>query len=111
MIGLIWNALFGWMGIGLTVAVGAAAVAVLLPVWLSAIIPNLRVAAIVVAVLAGTTTIIYGKGYSDGADEVRDQWEDAKSAAVKRAEKARSDAERGVAKHPAPSVRDKFNRD
>ena len=111
MIATFFNLLVGWFGIGLIVCVLATAVAVLLPPWLTVFIPNLRSAAIVVAVVAGTSTLIYGKGYLNGAEETQSRWDAAKTAAVKRGEDARSDAERDIARNPAPGVRDKFNRD
>ena len=96
---------------GVVIAVIAAAVAILLPPWLVAITPNLRSVAIVVAVISGSCTFIYAKGYFDGAAEIREEWNDAKSEAVKRAEKARTDAERSIGNRPTPSLRDKHNRD
>jgi|CXWL01.1.fsa_nt_gi hypothetical protein len=103
--------LTGWFGLGAVIAAAAVAVAVLLPPWLAVWIPNLRAAAIAVALIAGAFSTIYAKGYFDGAAEIREEWEDAKSEAVKRAEKARLDAERSIGKRPTPGVRDKLNRD
>ena len=100
----------GWFGVGAILCLVATAIAVFMPVWLSAIIPNLRAAAIVVAVIAGTASFVYAKGYFDGSSEIQQEWDDAKSEAVKRAEKARLDAERRIGDKP-PSLRDKHNRD
>ena len=63
-------------------------------------------AAIVLAVVAG----IYMKGHSDGSASVQRKWDAAVQAAIERGEKARSDAERGVAADP-DGVRDPDNRD
>ena len=103
--------LTGWFGLGAVIAAAAIAVAVLLPPWLAVIIPNLRTAAIAVAVIAGACSTIYAKGYFDGAGGVTEEWNEQKSEAVKRAEKARRDAERSIDRKPTPSLRDKLNRD
>lgn len=111
MIAIWWDLLIGWAGIGLVVCALAAAVAILLPPWLDAIVPNLRVVAIVVAIVSGTSTLVYTKGYLNGAAEVQERWDAAKSAAIKAGEKARRDAERDIRDHPTPRVRDPYRRD
>lgn len=66
----------------------------------------LGIAAIALALVAG----IYLKGHSDGSASIQRKWDAAVKAAIERGEKARSDAERGIAADP-DGLRDPDNRD
>jgi predicted RND superfamily exporter protein len=72
--------------------------------------PALRWALGAVAVVLALG-IAYGVVYHQGVAYEKRKWDAAIQASIDKGTKAAADAERSVAAHPAPSVRDRWNRD
>jgi hypothetical protein len=110
--------LWGWVGLSTIIGIGAIAVAVLLPPFLTALVPGLRVLAIYVAIGAFTfnavATTYYAKGAIYGAESKAAEWKRGSDLEEKQGEKAGTDAERAVASEPASERlfrSDPYNRD
>lgn len=91
----LWNFVISSASISTLIGVAAAAIAILMPSWLSAI-TDLRKWAIVVAVIAFAHTAVAAKFYKDGLDVKQAQWDAAVQAALNTSNQARSDAERDI---------------
>lgn len=107
----LWHFVFSSASLGTIIGCAAVAVAVLLPPALTVFVPQLRLYAIIAAVVAFSFTSIAGKFYHDGLAVKQAQWD----AAVKKTEavsdKARTDAERSIDASPDGGVRDSYDRD
>jgi hypothetical protein len=108
----IWNLLLGSFSLATLIGMAAAAVAVLSPPFLSALIPNLRWIAVYVALGAFSYSFVAGKFYHDGLTAEQSEWDAALAREAVDGEKARRDAERSVARDTPDSLRtDPRNRD
>lgn len=108
----LWHFVASTASIGTIIGCVAVAIAILLPPALTVFLPQLRLYAIVVAIVAFSFTTIAGKFYNDGLSVKQAQWDKAKAASVTTSEKARSDAERDVSHDTPEQLRnDPDNRD
>jgi hypothetical protein len=98
----LWHFMLSPVPIATLIGCGAAAVAVLLPPFIAAIVPNLRIVAICVAVGAFAYISVAGKFYNDGLKVERAISDKAKQDAVDRGRAARG----GAASDDDSGVRD-----
>lgn len=95
----IWHWLFGWGGISLFVAIGAAAVWWFIP----AVFTKVKALAFNVAIGALAFNSVYTMGYQNGASGVRAEWLAAEQRATDRGRDVRETSEREI---PAVAVDD-----
>lgn len=108
----LWHLLFGSFSVSTLIGIGAVAVAVLLPPALTALIPNLRLLAISVAIAAFSYSSVAGKFYNDGLSVKQAEWDAAIKQEAADGEDARTDAERTTSRATPERVRkDPRNRD
>ncbi len=108
----IWSLLFSSFSLATLIGISAAAVAVLSPPFLSALIPNLRWIAVYIAIGAFSYSFVAGKFYHDGLTAKQSEWDAALAREAVNGEAARRAAERSVARDAPDSLRaDPRNRD
>lgn len=88
MLDLLFNSLWGWLGLGGVVIAAALAVA-----WF---FPPFRQLALTVAAAAAGAVALYSKGAADASRRKQAEWDAAERRMVDRSNKARSDAVRTV---------------
>lgn len=94
------------------IGVGAVAVAIFTPPILARFIPHLRMTAIYVAAGAFAYTFVAGHFYHAGLRDKAAEWQAGLAREAQGGEKARSDAERVIARDTPERVRvDSANRD
>lgn len=92
----LWHFVFSSASLGTIIGGSAIAIAILLPPALTVFLPQLRLYAIIVAVVAFSFTSIAGKFYNDGLSVKQAQWDAALKATEAEGVKARTDAQSAV---------------
>lgn len=103
-----WHFLFGWAGVDMLIGFACAAIAILEPPIVAALIPDLRKWAIAGAVVAFTLMGAIAYGFKNGQADIQGRWDAALVRELAAGEKARGDAERD---RPGASDRSMFNDD
>ena len=110
MVPVIFNLLVGWLGLGVVVSVACFAAWWLIPdvPWLT---DRLRQMLLIVGVLTGAGSFIYGKGAYDAAVASAAKIEKEKADAINKANAARERLRRSFDRNPANGVPDRWLRD
>lgn len=99
LLSYLWNDIFGWVGVGGVIIIGALAWAWFMPMF--------RRTALNVALIAAITLTVYSKGYHDAYVHQKAKWKAAELQARKLGDTARADA----LKSAVDGVRDPFDSD
>lgn len=77
----LWHGLLSWATIYFLIGIAATLVAIFLPPWIAMFVPNLRITAVLMAIVAFFFTTVANTNYHAGLSDKQAQWDAAREQA------------------------------